>query len=395
MNKKELRAKLIAEMKEMDAKAKAENRSFTDEENKAFSEKEAEIRKLDAEIEAEERAAKLNGFSAEPPKEEGNAESRNAEKPFFEVRKTGQGLELRTNMSVGDGGAAIAPEEFVNELIKEVEKEAHLYNRVRKISVTGAGSLGVPYEKADASNAEWTNEIPSNEIGSDSSWEFGKRELAPTDLVKQILLTKKLLASSALPIDTLAREKIAEKLRYAFENGIMVGSGTNEPLGVFTAATAKGGIPATQDVETKNAVASGDIDLTYDDFVNLKMKLRPAYRRNAVFVMSTAVLQKAMLIKDNQQRPIWVESMKDGEPGRILGIPVIESEFAPDTIAAGNYLVAIGNFDYYWFAAWKGIDIQVLNEKFAGTNQIGLLGHTLADGMPVLGAAFARLKAKE
>ena len=76
MNKKELRAKLIREMKELDELAKKEARSFTDEEKKSFDEKEAEVRKLTAEIEAEERAERMNGFSTELPKPE-TEENRN------------------------------------------------------------------------------------------------------------------------------------------------------------------------------------------------------------------------------------------------------------------------------------------------------------------------------
>lgn len=388
MNKKEIRAKLVAELRAMHEAAEKESRAFTDEENKIFAEKEEEIRKLDAEIAAEERKAKLAGFTTEKPQTEGRAaEGGEGGEPFFEIRKGNNGEARSITMSVAGGGAAIAPEEFFNELLKEVEKEAILYNRVRKIAVTGAGSLGVPYEKTDASDAGWTNEIPTSEIASDDTWEFGKRELSPVDLVKQILFTKKLLASSALPIDNLAREKVSQKLVEAFESGIVAGTGSNQPLGIFTASAD--GVPTSRDVETANAT-----QLTADDFINAKMKLRPYYRKNAVWIISTAVLTEAMKLKDNDGRYLWLESLREGEPGRLLGLPVLESEFAPDTIAAGNYVAAIGNLDYYWFAYWKGIDIQVLNEKFAGTNQIGILGHTLADGQPTLPAAFARLKMK-
>lgn len=381
MNKKGQRAKLVAELRKMHELAQKENRSFTDEENKAFAEKEAEVRKLDKEIAEEERKAKLEGFSQELP-ETGEAENRCAD-PFMAVTRGARG-EVRVNMSVGGGGAAIAPEQFINELIKEVEKEAVLYKRVKKVPVTGAGSLGVPYEKADASDAAWTNEIPSSDIGSDSAWEFGKRELSPTDLVKQVLITKKLIASSALPIEELTRQKIGEKLVAAFETGIVSGTGSNQPLGVFTASND--GIPTSRDVTARAATY-----LTADDLINVKMKLRPEYRAKACWVMSTEVLKAVMKLKDSEGRYLWQESIRTGEPATLLGLPVLESEYAPSTIAAENYVAVLGDFSHYWFAYWKGIEIQVLNEKFAGTNQIGFLGHTLADGQPTLPAAFARL----
>ena len=227
-------------------------------------------------------------------------------------------------MGTGDapGSAyALAPEEFVKEILSEVEKEAILYGRVRKISVSGAGSLGVPYEKADASAAEWTNEIPSTDITSDKSLEYGKRELSPTDLVKQFTVTKKLLATSAFPIDTIAKGKIVEKLTEAFENGILNGTGENQPLGIFT--KSDDGIPASRDVSTVGSSISAD------DLVNLKMKLRPAYRNKACWVMSTEILKDIMLLKDQNGRFLWQPALTEGQPSTILGLPVIESEYAP------------------------------------------------------------------
>ena len=67
MTKQEQRAKLIAEMRALDELAKKESRSLTAEEQKSFDDKAAEARKLLAEIEAEQRAAELAGFSNELP----------------------------------------------------------------------------------------------------------------------------------------------------------------------------------------------------------------------------------------------------------------------------------------------------------------------------------------
>ena len=385
----ERKATLINEMRAMNEEAK--DRSFTDEEKKSYSEKEAELKSVVANIETEERQSALNGFTQENPSPRAdNSEQKNGaeqKQSFFRMEKRANDVFLSVGTGANPGGAAaLAPEEFMHEILKEVEKQAILYGRVRKLPVSGAGSLGVPYEKTDATAAEWTNEIPSTEIGYDKAWEFGKRSLSPTDLVKQILVTKKLLATSAFPIDTLAKDKIAEKLTSAFENCILNGTGENQPLGVFTASAD--GIPASRDVET------GATAISADDLINMKMSLRPEYRSKAVWVMSTELLKDVMKLKATDGRYLWQPAIAQGEPATILGLPVIESEYAPSAKTAGSYVAVLGDFSHYWFAYWKGIDITVLNEKYAGTNQIGFLGHTLADGQPTLPAAFARLKIK-
>ena len=319
MTKQEQRAKLIAEMRALDELAKKESRSLTAEEQKSFDDKAAEARKLLAEIEAEKRAAELAGFSNELPDDDEKPAARSGEKGFFHVEKRNGSveLELRTDMTVGTtaspgGGAAIAPEEFYKEIEKEVEKEALLYNRVAKIPVIGAGSLGLPYEETDASDASWTDEVPSSDISADTSWKFGKRELNPSDLTKLIKISKKLLAASAFSMDELARDKITEKLVAAFESAIISGDGSGKPLGIFTASND--GIPTSRDVSTAAA-----LEIASDDLVNVYMKLRPAYRKKAVWIMNTAFLADIMKLKDKNDQYLWHESIRAGEPSTLLG----------------------------------------------------------------------------
>ncbi len=396
MDKKELRAKLIAEMRELNDKALAEKREFTDEEKALYAEKEDEMRKLSAEIAAEERQKRIDGFAATLPTPTDANEQRGvpASDEMEQFRKFLMG-EKRTDMTVGTaaspgGGYAIAPQQFSKELIEKVEKETQIYAMVDKIPVSGAGSLGLPYEATDASSAAWTDEVPSDAISADSSWAFGKRELKPSDLVKLVKISKKLIKASALPVDELAKKKLASLIIQAFESAILTGNGSGKPLGVFTASND--GVPTSQDVSTSKV--EGSPVLTADNLIAAKMKLRPGYRKNAVWVMSTTVLQDVMLLKDKNDQYLWRPGLRDGDPDMLLGMPVIESEFAPTTKTSGNYLMVLGDFrNYYKFAYWKDIEIQVLTEQFALKNQIGYMAHTLADGMPTLGEAFVRVKA--
>ena len=389
MSNIEKRSALIAEMKAMNELAEKEARSFTDEEKKLFDEKEAEVRTLSAEIEKEARAKTLSDFagldSTVEPKEERNAQ-------LFKAERTATGMELRTaDMTVADGGAALAPQQFVEELEKNLQKETLIYARVKKIPVSGAGSLGLPYEKTDASAAGWTAEVPTNEISADNTWEFAKRELAPSDLTKLIKVSKKLLATSALPIDQLAQEKITEKLTAAFENAIVNGNGSGQPLGIF--AASNDGIPTSRDVTSE-----GNLAITADDLINVYMSIRPVYRRNCVWVMNTQTVKDVMKLKDKNDQYLWQESLRANEPPRLLGLPVLESEYAPigsgsaGAWAANDYALALGDLSHYQFAYWKGLEITIAKEVFAGKNQVGFYGHTLADGCPTLPEAFARLK---
>ena len=387
------RAALVKEMRELNDKLIAEKRDFTDDEKKIYAEKEEELRSLTAQIEAEERAAQLAGFSSELPKPDASTTTDKRSDSFFKVEKRNGQVELRTDMTQGDstnpgGGYSIAPEKFLNELQEIMQKEAILYNLVDKIPVSGAGSLGLPYEKTDASDAQWTQEVPAYDLSADSSWEFGKRELNPINLNKLVKISKQLLATSAFNIDALAQKKLATKLVQAFEAGITTGNGSGAPLGIFTADN--NGVPTSRDVPTSG---SGTGVIAADDLIDMYMKLRPGYRKNAVWIMNTAILKDVMKLKDKNGQYLWHESLRVGEPSTLLGLPVIESEFAPSAKTANSYMVVLGDMSKYKFAYWKDLEITIAKELFAGKNQVGFFGHTLADGCPCDPEAFARLKA--
>ncbi len=389
MGKKERRAQLIAEMREINDKLLAEKRSFNDDEKKAYEEKEAEVRKLTAEIEAEERDAALNGFSTNLPANQNEEEGRGKTDENAEFRKflmDGR-IEARTNMTVGDGGGALAPHEFVVEIIQGLDAEAPVYAKARKIPLKSVSGVDAPAMDTDATDAAWTSEVPSPAIAADTALKYKKITITPETLAKLILVSKKLIKTSAIPIDTLVRERLTAKIAAAFENGILNGTGANQqPLGVFTASA--NGIPTSRDVPTAGSA------LAADDFIDVKMSLKPGHRKNAVWVMSTEVLKDVMKLKDSQGNYIWQKSFADGEPDTVLGIPVIESEFAPTAKTTGSYVAVLGDFSKYWFTYVDHLEIQVLLEKYADTLQVGYLGNILAGGAPVLPEAFARLKIK-
>lgn len=382
MNKKEQRAKLIAELRAMHELAQKENRAFTDDESKAFAEKEAEVRKLSQEIAAEEREALIKGFTTELPKTEGESRGEVSDK-MKEFRNYLLNGEKR-DISVGSGGGALSPQEFVAEIIKGVENDSPLYSLVRKFPLSEAKSLGAPYEAADASDASWTAEVPVSDITADATLAYSLRELSPNTLVKLIKISDKLVKVSALPIEQIVKEKITEKLVAAFENGITVGTGSGQPLGVFTASA--NGVPTSRDVTTAGAT------LASDDLIKTKMSLKPAYRRKARWVMSTDILTDCLLLKDKNDQYLWRPGLRDGDPDTLLGLPVIESAYAPSTKTSGSYIAVLGDFSYYWWAYVDGIEIKNLVELFALKNQLGFKGTAYADGAPVLAEAFSRVK---
>lgn len=395
----EKRNKIIAELREMSDKAKAEKRSLKgdDEASKAYQAKEEELRAVNAEIEAEERNNQLNGFSTQIPQPKADDEARNdestseeAEKRDFAAYLKDGKLEGRTNMTVGDQGA-IAPKAFVKQIIKDIEEEAPLYAMVNRVSLKEAAGIDVPKLTTDASDASWSAEVPGDAIGADTSMAFGTVTITPESLVKLVLVSKKLVKCSAMDIDTLVRERLAAKNAKAIENAIINGTGTSQqPLGVFTASSS--GVSSAQDVTSHVPTNLATTPFTADDLIDMDMKLSAAHRANAVWVMHPEVLKIARKLKDSDGQYLWQPGLRDGTPGTLLGHRVIESTLAPHTFSKDSYIAVLGDFNYYWWVQVEDVEVQVLMEKYADKLQIGYLSDILAGGKPVLKEAFARLK---
>ena len=166
MNKKELRAKLIAEMRELSDKAKAETRSFTADEQKLYDEKNAEVQKLSAEIEAEEREAVLAGFSAAMPaktnegEKEAGQEDRSA--AFVQTGKT----EMRAVLATGQIAKPSKAGTEVNGLAAVADS---IVDDVHAIPLTGTGAWVAPYKKTDAKAGATTDGSKVGGTGSGAS----------------------------------------------------------------------------------------------------------------------------------------------------------------------------------------------------------------------------------
>lgn len=387
------RENLITQMRALNDSCKNESgeiRSFTAEETNKYNGMAEDVRTLAALIASEKRSNDINGFASSVPvsgKDEKRETSEMEEfRTYLRTGRMSDGLENRTlNVDgVGNTAGALAPQEFVKQIIANAQEEVKLLNRVNIIHLNQVASIGVPTESADASDAAWTTEEPVS-VTADSAWAFGKRELGAIQLIKLVKVTKKLLKTSAFDVNQLVSSKLSLKLNQAFEKAIVVGSGSGQPLGVFTASND--GVSTARDVTAKGATY-----FTADDVIKLKRNCKQQYRSKGVYVANPSIITDVVLMKDNNGQYIWRSGLTANDPDRLYGSEVIESSYAPSTKTAGLYTMVFGDFSNYWMTLVDQIGIQVLVEKYAEAGCIGYLATAFADGAPVLAEAFSRLK---
>lgn len=281
------------------------------------------------------------------------------------------------------GGYLVMPLQFVDGLIQAVDDLVFIRQWATTYAVPNADSLGAVSLDTDPADPTWTSELA---IGSeDSSMALGKRELHPHPLGKYIKISRTLLRK--VPnVEQLVRNRLGYRFGVTMENAYQNGTGVGQPLGVFT--PSNDGIPTSRDVSTGNTAT----ELRFDGLIEAKFTLKPQYWPRARWLFHRDAVKQIAKLKDGEGQYIWRESVRVGEPDRILGLPNFMSEYTPHTFTTGLYVGIVGDFSNYWIADSLTMELLRLVELYAGTNQVGLIGRLESDGMPVLGEAFVRVK---
>lgn len=416
---RDLRAKALKTAQDLNDKTLKENRDFTAEEHSSYDKMIGDIKAYDAQIQQLTRAKQLEGFSALPPplqetkaapapQETREAQEQSAFSAFLktrEIRTASDGSPLLTITTDVNGGSVWAPTKFVNELIKDLEKDVLIYQRVRKINIpqnTG-NTLSFPVQTADASDADWKGEI--DQASKEKDWAFGTKQLTTYRLVKEIVMSRLQLAVSVTDIASMIRAKLSEVLARTIENAVLTGTGTSQPLGIFAdkafGADASGSGDTTRDIEVGILPASATNasaltkGIQSDDLITVKQKLRPGYKKNAVWVFHPDVLTDILLLKDNNGQYLWRPGLTQGQGDTILGLPIIESEFAPKDKKQGGFCGLLADFSNYWMLQLGGVQMQVLNEIYAEKNQTAYLATMNLGGSPIQKEGFVRIKYKK
>jgi len=366
------------EMRSLIETSEAESRDFNDEEKTTYDKLEADARALDTRIKRLEKLEKGSAGQAQQQREVEDVtdqEKREQEveaafrsylqKGFGKLTQEQRDMMEERAMSTGTGseGGYLIPEGFVNKLIEALKS----YGGVRGVAevMTTATGNRIPWPTANDSGEEGEL-IDENTAANEDDVAFGSIPVgAYTYSSKMVPVPNQLLQDSAIDLEGYLARVLTKRIWKITERHFCVGTGTNQPKGFLTAAT-KGA----------DAVVDG---LAYDNMVDLKFSVDEAYRKNAVWMFNDETLKILMKMKDADNKPLWAESIRAGEPDTILGKPYIINNYMP-TIGASNKSVAFGDFKTYLIRDVQGAYVMRLAERFAEKNQTAFIMFSRHDG---------------
>ena len=198
-----------------------------------------------------------------------------------------------------------------------------------------------------------------------------------------IKISDELMQDSAFDLEGYMASEFARRIGAKEEEAFFTGDGVGKPLGILAAS---GGADVGK-------VTSAATSIKADEIIDLFHSLRPAYRKNAIWVMNDTTISELRKLKDSNGQYLWQTSLAAGTPDTLLGLPVMTSAYMPE-IKAGNKTIAFGDFKYYWIADRLGRTFKRLNELYATSGQVGFIGQQRVDGKLILPEAIKVLSQK-
>ena len=278
--------------------------------------------------------------------------------------------------SVDADGGYLVPEEFEHQIITGLD-EANVIRSLAKV-ITTHHDRKIPISVGH-SVATWTAE---NAAYTESNPTFGQKQIDAFKLTDLVRISVELLQDAEFDLEAYIAAEFARAFGIAEEQAFCVGTGTNQPTGIFTENGGTVGVTAA----AANAI-------TVDEVISLVYALKAPYRKNAKFLMNDATVALLRKLKDNNGAYLWQPSVQAGQPDKLLGYPLYTSPYAP-LVEGGALAVAFGDFKNYWIGDRAGRTVQRLNELYATNGQIGYVATERVDGKVILPEGIQLLQMK-
>lgn len=246
------------------------------------------------------------------------------------------------------------------------------YPRVQAASATAGGvAAGGGSIFTSGFVGTWVGETPAF---SETDPAFGTFDITIKKARAATKLSNDLISDSAVNLLAFMAQNGAENLGLVEDKGFIDGDGAAlQPLGILN------GGAATVDVEgtTSNTISNTSADLgSATKLITLQYALPSQYAGNARWIMRRAVEAEIRKLVDANNRYLWPAlsgSGLAGSPRTLLDDPVENSEFVPDDGTDANKVLIYGDIGSYIIAQRAQISTVILRERFADTEQVGII----------------------
>ena len=271
------------------------------------------------------------------------------------------GLQLDAEERTAITGTDAIPTETLNKIIN-VLKDNALLGKIDLMQIPGYVKIPI---YATNNDANWTD------TASDSQDVIGNITLQPKQLIKTIEVPATVDKMSISAFERYIVEALANKIESALQKAVIVGTGTGEPTGIITAATAHTG------TFTRAAVTKADLLTIMGD-------LPSEYQSGACWIMSSKVFfSEVMAIADHST----FTNVNNGFDYRLFGKDVV---FDDNAKVSNKDAILYGSPKAYHMNLGEGVKVDKDMSIGFRSNSAVYRGVCLADGNLDNAGAFVK-----
>lgn len=400
---REERGKIIEQMKDIMTRADEGTLSALDNEqweklDKRSEELKAQYTRLErqAELEAEIEARRLPDVSdPDNPETKSAADQENdyrdaynryirlhknqrlSEKDMELLEKRGTSDQVG---STGSLGGYLIPEGFSNLLEKYMVMYGGMLEAANVITTATGNPFPYPTVNDTSSTGAYIDQGTADTVGDVT---FAKVDfpLVPTITSKVVKVAWELQQDSYFDLENLIAELCGERIGRFANTEFTTGSTANKIEGFVTGASS-------------GKTAASATAFTRNELVDLMHSIDPAYRNSPkcrwMFNDTTLAAIKKLSFGSGDDRPLWLPSIREGEPDTLEGKPYTVNQ-AMANPATGTKPIAFGDFGKYVIRVAKGITLEMSRDRYWDERVTGFVALARMDGRLVNTSAIKYL----
>ncbi len=272
------------------------------------------------------------------------------------------GFERKALITTDESHGGILVDASASEDVATVKRAAGTIRSVANVVQVAGGAYEALIDQDDMATA-WLAEA---DVASETAASSVDRVTIPLhELAAMPRASQRLLEDSAFDVEQWLADSVAGTFARAESAAFVTGSGANMPAGLLSYPKTPAATAAWGQIGYVATGVAGGFNATdpSDDIVDLVYSLGARYRANGAFLMNSATAGAVRKMKDVDGRFLWSERMRDGEPARLLGYPVVVCEDMPD-IAPDAFAMAFGDFRAGYTVAERP-ELRILRDPYS------------------------------
>ena len=289
-------------------------------------------------------------------------------------------MQQRALTTTTTAGGYLIAEDYSYELEQKLVDFSNVRGICREIQTTDGSDLPWPTEDDTGNTGELLG-INTEVAFADPTFgsvTFGAYKFSS----KGVLVPQELMQDSAFDVESMVFGEIGARIGRIQGTYFTTGSGTSQPKGVETCASAG--------VTTASATA-----FTADELTRLAYSLDPAYRSapGVGYMMKDDVVAYCLMLKDGEGRPLLREGYNSA-PGvlTINNFPVYPNQkmtgLTSNAPVTATKHVLFGDYKKFVVRDAGVVRVKRLDERYAEKDQVGFIGFMRSDSNCINTAAI-------